>query len=202
MISVLKTLGSKSLVFLVVFALLLTGVPDLVGAAGGSYSLNFSAANPADDGTTYPKVTPDQQAPVWGRADDDPLANSDFGSPKDSVESLMPKDMMLGQIVPYDILISVNGSTEPENGVIEFSAYWLTKTTNGGDFGYDPTYMVYGAFVKAADPAHSEIGGTPATVDHSLSHSSLAFAGTNNEQIQGTIRVTGLDDGDSVVVQV
>ena len=67
---------------------------------------------------------------------------------RDAVTSLMPKDMMLGQVVPYELVIEVKGSTEPEGGVITVNPHWLAKTTNGGDFGFDcTTYGLIAAFV-------------------------------------------------------
>jgi hypothetical protein len=136
-------------------------------AAGGSYSLDWSAADPAVNNApyvpTYNKVPPAAlacPAPSGsaGRAAD-PLANAVFGNPKDAVESLAPPDMALGQIVPFEVEIRVSGSTAPENGVILFSPYWLTKTTSGGNFGYDPAYLVYCAFVDTADAATIDPGG-------------------------------------------
>src|SRR5690554_4720213 len=63
----------------------------------GSYSTAWLAADPTD----YERYYPGQLAPVFGRAND-PLANADYA---DGVPSLEPKDMMLGQIVPYEVEI-------------------------------------------------------------------------------------------------
>jgi hypothetical protein len=107
--------------------------------------------------------------------------------------------MALGQIVPFQVEITVNGSTTPENGIIEFTPYWLAKTTSGGNFGFDPNYKVIAAFVDAADPGTSDPGNN-AKVDSF--NSSIAFAGTNDEQIQSNIRVSGLENGDKVIVEI
>ncbi len=57
-----------------------------------------------------------------------PVRNPAFGAPgieprwtrsdKDAVESLSPDDMVLGQIVPFELIITVNGDTMPEDGSI------------------------------------------------------------------------------------
>lgn len=178
-------------------------------ALGGSYSIKWAAADPAENRgpylPTYPKWEPsDVTHPVIGRQND-PLpdavaygptnASSDF----DAVESLMPKNLALGQIVPFEAIISVSGSTAPENGTIVFNAEWLTKTTNGGDFGFDPNYGVIGAFVDYGDAGTIDPGGN--AMVSSLDWS-IVNTGTSNEAIVGEITVTGLDDGDTVVVEL
>jgi hypothetical protein len=176
----------------------LTGVVGTmapVQAAGGAYTLNWTAADPKVNNApylpTYNKVPPAALAcPMpsgsTGRAAD-PLANAVFGNPKDSVESLAPANMALGQIVPFEVKISVSGSTAPENGVIRFTPYWLTKTTSGGDFGYDPSYRVYCAFVDTADTASIDPGAN-AKVDSYTT--TIANNGTWQEKIPGTIQVS------------
>ncbi len=198
---------------LLVLAIILSNVWQVfavaqpVYATGGSYSLDWTAADPAVNKApylpTYTKVPPSSLACPTpsgsvGRAAD-PLANAVFGNPKDSVESLAPPSMALGQIVPFEVKISVKGSTAPENGVITFTPYWLTKTSSGQDFGYDPAYEVYCAFVDTADAAavdpgsNAKVGSWTDTVVNN---------GTSNEQIQGTFTVSGLDDGDTVIVEI
>jgi uncharacterized repeat protein (TIGR01451 family) len=167
-------------------------------AAGGAYNLNWTAADPAPNNApflpTYPKVPPSSLAcPTLSggvRRAGDPLANAEYGA---------PKDMALGQIVPLEVKISVSGSTSPENGVIQFSPYWLAKTTSGGNFGFDPADGVYCAFVDSADAATSDLGANAKVNSFT---STTAMAGTNNEQIQGTLQVSGLDNGDSVIVEI
>ena len=204
--------GLALLRVLMVIAMLISPFTPLIVAqpalaVGGSYNLNWTAAEPAvNKGSylpTYMKVSPTSLACPTpsgsvGRAAD-PLAHAVFGNPKDSVESLAPQDMALGQIVPFEVKISVSGSTAPENGVIQFTPYWLTKTTSGNDFGYDPAYEVYCAFVDAADAAAIDPGAN-AKVDSWTD--TVADTGTSNEQIQGTFQVSGLDDGDSIIVEI
>jgi hypothetical protein len=123
--------------------------------SAGTYTINFSAADPGDS-PTYPKVTPAQYgacpAPSGGsgRASD-PLADAIFGNPKNSVESMAPEDMVLGQIVPFELKIAVSGSTDPEGGRIQNVTDHSTVTTNAGAFGYDASFGVYCAFVDPAD---------------------------------------------------
>lgn len=174
---------------------------------GGTYTFDFSAADPTINKGPYPqtyeKLTPSEISSKLslinsGRARD-PLPDAIYGYPKDSVESLEPADMELGTVVPYEVKISVNGSTSPENGIINFTAFWLTKTTSGDDFGFDPNYKVLAAFVDYGDAASHDPGGN-ARVD-SFS-STVEKEGTSNEQIQGNIQVSGLDNGDTVIVEI
>ena len=170
-----------------------------VHAASGSYSLNFAAANPQD----YSPRSPSQlacPAPSGGTGRvADPLANAAFGNPKAYVESLTPKDLALGQIVAFEVRVGVSGSTAPENGAISVAADWLAKTTSGDDFGFDPSYGLYCAFVDTADTATTDPGHNAKVADYT---SATADAGTNNERIAGTVNLAGLDNGDSVVVEL
>ena len=173
--------------------------PAAVEAAGGAYSLNFAAASPLD----YPARSPAQLAcpspsGSSGRAAN-PLVDAAFGNPKSYVESLTPKDLALGQIVPFELKIDVSGSTAPEAGSISLSADWLAKTTSGDDFGFDTSHGLYCAFVDTADTATTDPGHNAKVASYS---SSTVGAGTSNERIAGSIDVSGLDDGDSVVVEL
>jgi hypothetical protein len=111
------------------------------------------------------------------------------------VESLMPEHLYLGQIVPFEIKISVSGSQAPEDGNITFTAGWSTETTSGGDFGYDKSIGVLAAFVDTGDGAHNDPSGD-------ASVSSFSWSIVNKNEIQGVFDITGLDDGDEVVVEV
>lgn len=138
--------------------------------SAGSYTIKWYAADPelnkAPYLPTYQKLTPSElPAPTAGlsggagRLDGSsvlPHAVA-YASPAtptnlDAVTSLSPKDLALGQVVPFEVEIAVSGSTTPENGVIQFTPYWSTKTTSGNNFGYDPAYQVYAAFVDTSDP--------------------------------------------------
>ena len=117
---------------LLAFAMLLTGFPDFVDAAGGAYSIKFYAAdatpNHAPYLPTYAKVKPAQRAPITSGRAADPIADAVAYGPTfsssnlDAVTSLAPEDLALGQIVPFEIEIKVDGDTAPENGVITFTA--------------------------------------------------------------------------------
>jgi hypothetical protein len=115
------------------------------------------------------------------------------------VTSLAPKDLALGQIVPFEVSVTFRGSTTPENGVIEFTGGWNTKTTSGGNFGYDPTYMVYCAFVDTADVGTIDPGNNAKVDSWTMT---LANPGTANEEIQGTFKVSGLDNNDRAILEV
>ena len=111
-----------------------------------------------------------------------------------SDESIQPKDMGLGQVVAFEFLISVSGSTSPENGVIDFVTDFATETSSGGAFGFDSNFGVYCAFVDPSDAANVGLDGDEKVTSFST--------GTSGTDIRGTVRVEGLDDGDKVVVEV
>lgn len=168
--------------------------------SGGDYSIGWSAADAKPNNApylpTYNKLYPAQLPAVWGRQTN-PLQHAVYGNPKDSVQSLQPADMMLGQIVPFELLVTVGGTGT--DGEILVTPYWLTKTTNGQDFGFDPAYMVYAAFVDYGDTANVDPQGD-ATVSGVTTN--LVYPNTSDEQIQGTLRISGLDGGDKVVVEI
>ena len=174
-------------------------------AVGGSYTLNWSAADPTVNKgpylPSYTKVPPAAlacPAPSGssGRASD-PMPNAIYAAPGgavDSVNSLTPSDMALGQIVPFEMLVTVGGSTAPENGAIQFTMGFSTQTTSNNAFGFDPAYAVYCAFVDAADAGTMDPGGN-AKVDSWTA----SLVGT---EIQGVFNLSGLDNGDKVVVEI
>ena len=202
---------------LLAIALLLSAIVAPVSFAqgpdsAGSYSIKWYAADP-EAGTgpflpTYIKMPPGSlscPAPSGGlgRASA-PLANAQayaapaISSNRDAVTSLNPKDMALCQVVPYFVEISVTGSTAPENGVITVNPDWLTKTTSGGNFGFDPAYGLYCAFVDTADPFHVDPGNNAKVDSYGYT---ITGAGGSNETIAGTIQVSGLDNGDKIIVE-
>src|SRR5438094_410995 len=107
--------------------------------------------------------------------------------------------MAFGQIVPFEMVIQVSGGAGPERGTIEFTAAWSTYTTSNNRFGYDTNYMVYCAFVDAADPGSIDPNNNARVESYS---SVVINPGTIDERIQGTFRVSGLDSGDRVVVEI
>ena len=171
---------------------------------GGAYSLNFAAADPSIDASSDSFST-DLSAPS-GRANGNsliPVAQFNDGISDVRVESLAPQDMALGQIVPFETKIIVNGDVTPENGVITFVIGWNTLTTNSGDFGYDALpddigYGVYGAFIDTGDGAHDET--TAPQIYGNATVSSFQWSLINGE-IVGIFTVSGLDDGDTVVLE-
>jgi uncharacterized repeat protein (TIGR01451 family) len=190
--------------------------------SGGSYSIKWYAADPAVDSgpylPTYTKISPTSYLdagfiyPIGSAAlaITNPLYNAvAYASPpipsnRDAVTSLAPKNMALGQIVPFEVEIDVLGSTAPENGAIEFTTDWLTKTTSGDNFGFDPNYKIIAAFVDKGDPLYVDTSGagTNGLATVSSFTSTVVNLNTNNEQIQGTFKISGLDDGDKVIVEI
>jgi hypothetical protein len=107
--------------------------------------------------------------------------------------------MALGQVVPFEAVIGLSGAPGPERGTIEFSASWATHTTSNDRFGFDTNYMVYCAFVDTGDPGFIDPNNNARV--QSIS-STLINQGTIDEQIVGTFRVTGLDVGDQIPVEI
>ena len=184
-------------VLFVICALLfapLAGFLD-TSAVGGSYSIDFAAADP----DIYIPPIPFPGGPICPTGTgSDPIPDAYYTNPTTGsdewVKSLAPENMALGQIVPFEIKITVSGSTTPENGQIEFTAGWETVTTNGGLFGYDDSDGEICAFIDTADGAHNDPGDN-ATV--------TTFSDVNpGTEIQGTFSIGGLDDGDVVIVEV
>jgi hypothetical protein len=174
------------------------------------YDLKLYVADP-DSGTgpyspTYLKFAPSSlpcpdEARLTGRALD-PLRNAVAYAPSgqlDALTSIGNVPMAFGQIVPYEAVIQVSGGAGPERGTIEFTADWSTYTTSNNRFGYDTNYMVYCAFVDAADPGSIDPNYNARVESYS---SKVINRGTIAEQIQGTFRVSGLDSGDRVVVEI
>jgi hypothetical protein len=171
---------------------------------GLAYQIDFAAADP--DLYTTPIPYPEKFALddiIVGRGNgEDSISFAKFndgsstgGDSNVKVESLMPETMYLGQIVPFEIKITVTGLEAPEDGNIQFTAGWSTETTSGGDFGYDKTIGVLAAFVDTGDGAHNDQGenATVSWFDWSI---------VDDNEIQGVFNITGLDDGDEVVVEV
>lgn len=111
---------------------------------------------------------------------------------------MAPADLALGQVVPFEVEITVSGDTTPEDSVTSFTGGWNTKTSNGEDFGYDPKYMVYSAFVDTSDNGTRD-NGKLAKVD---SFTSTLTGSGAKEEIKGTFAVSGLDDGDNIIVEI
>ena len=202
-----RTKYSLMLTLILSTAILMSIVPFEAQASGGSYTLKWYAADPSLNNApylpTYTKLTPASLAPPGpdGRYAD-PLANAVAYGPTssslDAVTSLAPRDMALGQVVPYEMVITVSGSTAPENGTIQFVTTFNTNTTSGGNFGFDPAYMIYSAFVDTAD------AGTIDPLNNSKvdNFTSTIIGSGSSQQIQGTFNVSGLDNGDRVVVEI
>jgi hypothetical protein len=177
------------------------GQRSLKQATGGlAYKIDFAAADPdlyiPADVPPYPEIYNAPDKLIIGRGDGSiPFAKFNDGTDV-KVESLMPEDLYLGQIVPFEIKISVSGLEDAEDGTMQFTAGWSTETTSKGEFGYDYlTYGVLAAFVDTGDGAHNDPGGD-ATV------SNFTWTWENDDEIQGVFDIEGLDEGDVVVVEV
>ncbi len=175
------------------------------------YSIKWYAADP-DVKTgpyqpTYIKLAPinlecPEGARLSGRAIDplrDAVAYSAPGGQLDALTSLGGEPMALGQIVPFEAVIEVSGGPGTERGTIEFTSSWSTHTTSNDRFGYDTNYMVYCAFVDFADPGTRDPNANAKVESF---QSTLVNMGTIDEKIQGTFRISGLESGDRVVVEI
>src|SRR5206468_11574667 len=117
----------------------------------------------------------------------------------DALTSLGGEPFSFGQIVPFEVVIGLSGSPGPERGTIEFTAGWSTHTTSNDKFGFDKNYMVYCAFVDTYDPGAIDPDNNARVESFSAV---LVNENTVDEQIKGTFRVSGLDVGDQVVVEI
>ena len=117
----------------------------------------------------------------------------------DALTSLGGAPMAFGQVVPYEVVIGVSGNQGAGHGTVEFTIDWSTYTTSNDRFGFDTNYMVYCAFVDTADPGTINPNHYAKVQSYS---SKLVNAGTVSEAIEGTFRVSGLDVGDQVVVEI
>src|SRR4029453_12701188 len=127
------------------------------------------------------------------------MASAVLGNPRDAVTSLAPRDMALGQIVPFEVEIKVTGNTSPEAGKIQIVGRWNTKTTSGNNFGYDPSFGVYCAFIDTADTDNVSLAAS--TRVDSFSSTTIGVGGSN-EQIQGRVDVSGLVSGETAVLEI
>ena len=161
-------------------------VTDFTDSAG-SYSIDYSAYDPNSYNFKLP-VNYTGNIPT-GRANN-PMPNTNSGQ---TVEAVNPKGLALGQIVPFEAKITVNGSTSPENGTINMTFSWDTGGVS--DFGFDSNYKVFAAFVDYGDAGNVD-PEQDATVTN-ITNSPL-----NGTLIQETVTVTGLDSGDTIIVEI
>jgi hypothetical protein len=173
---------------------------------GLAYQIDFAAADPDlyMPKVPYPEDFPEADL-IIGRGYGETESGIKFAKFNDGsstggdanvkIESLMPRDLYLGQIVPFEIEITVTDLEAPEDGDFQFIAGWSIITTSGGAFGYNETIGVLAAFVDIDDGAHIDPG-------NDASVSSFSWSIVNDDEIQGVFDMTGLDSGDVVVVEV
>src|SRR6058998_376363 len=189
---------------------ILSTVTNVDALIGGQYDLKFYVADP-DSGTgpyapTYLKLGPGSlpcpdSARLTGRALD-PLRNAvayATNGQLDALTSIGNASMAFGQIVPFEMVIQASGGPGPERGTIEFTSTWSTYTTSNNRFGYDTNYLVYCAFVDAADPGSIDPNNNARVESY---RSAVISPGNIDERIQGTFRVSGIESGDRVVVEI
>jgi hypothetical protein len=175
------------------------------------YLIKWYAADPdlntGPYAPTYVKLAPaslpcPESASLTGRALA-PLRNavaySAPGGQLDALTSLGGEPMALGQLVPFEAVIEVSGGPGPERGTLEFTSSWSTHTTSNDRFGYDTNYMVYCAFVDFSDPGTLDPNANARVESF---HSTLLNPGSIDEKILGKFRISGLESGDRVVVEI
>jgi hypothetical protein len=217
-------LNIVTILLLLGFSFGLVGEFTPVKAAGGAYTIKFSAAQSEDyvPGIPYPELVYPYPLTVQdggdGRYEGDEWIDQAYytipGGTKASVESINPYGMALCQVVPFEFEITVSGDTTPENGVISITAGWSTETTSGGLFGYDETvnaipepddpdpekYGIIAAFIDIDDGSYTD------PLENARVDSYTTFiqdpAPSKKGEIQGTFIVSGLDNGDKVVMEV
>ncbi len=175
--------------------------------AAGSYQIKWYAADPAVNSApflpTYNKVAPSGLQPYPSGRANDPLRNAvafgPTGSTLDALTSLEPEYMALGQVVPFEVVITVTGSTAPEGGTITFQSEWAARTSSNGNFGFDPTYGLIAAFVDYGDAGSIDPGANATVSSFSWVR---ADQGTKDDRTLGTVTLTGLNDGDQVIVEL
>ncbi len=196
----IRSIPSTMLILILCMSVFMSMAPTVAQADGGDFSITHRAADPVD----YPHILPGTViAPIGNGTTPDALNLAEYGdAPGDSVTSLAPKNIALGQIVVYEYLIEAKSTlpaTDP--GIINFTYYWDAETENNGDFGYDENYGVIGAFVDTSDDGNLNLDG-----DENIS--AFSWSGIQNDAdplidtIHGTFTVTGLDANDKVVVEV
>lgn len=170
-------------------SLLSISFSDNALATPSAFNLNFQVANPEN----FNRVTPSQlncPTPGGGTASN-PIVGADFAS---SLNSYSSSALGLGQIVPFQVKIKVDGDTTAENGTITSSMQWNTKTSSNKNFGYDATHGVYCAFIDTGDSSNVGLDGNE--------NVSFASSITGGGDIQGDFTLSGLNDGDTVVLEI
>lgn len=151
------------------------------------YRLNFCTYNPDN----YDFKLPTDYNTRPSSSVNNPMQVKDL---YDTKESLEPEKLALGQIVPFVVQVDVNGSTGDKSGTINLTCEWDTLTSSKSNFGFDPDYMVYAAFVDTGD-SRSIDTGTQAAVTEFTSV-------MDGSCIKGDFQVSGLDNGDRIIVEM
>ena len=166
--------------------------------AGGDYSIDYSAYDPEfylrRTVTAFPKSG---YFPLEGNIIS-PLGSGGtdgYTMHTHTVESLNPQFLGLGQIVAFEFYISADAGGACVNDKISFGGEWSTETQNGGNFGFDPAYMVIAAFVDPSAETEYHDGGTQASAR-------ILSNVVNGTDIEALFEVSGLDPGDKFPVEV
>ncbi|MGQ9676482.1 MAG: DUF11 domain-containing protein, partial [Chloroflexota bacterium] len=146
------------------------------------YHIYYRAADPDTYGTYFP---PGPSS----------IPGEDYST---SVTSLAPKELVLGQIVVFYVKLEATDRA-PSSQSISYKVQWCTKTTSGGDFGYDESYGVINAFVDTGDSHYS--GDLSESVSYSWSIDPNG-CGSGNPAIVGQFTVSDVDRYEAIVVDM
>ncbi|GJM61278.1 hypothetical protein PEDI_18300 [Persicobacter diffluens] len=156
--------------------------------ASGDYTLDFSAYDPA----IYDRIMYDPQNNYPSGRIVSPLGNTNHSQ---TIESLQPPFLGLGQIVAFEYQIRVDANGACSNDQIRINGEFLSVTTNGHPFGFDKNAGLIAAFVDA--------GTDPGLIDNGTSASVSNFSWLlNGNTIETTVDITGLDPGDEIIVEL
>ena len=191
---------------LILLFIVVTAVPT-VFAAGGDYSdMDFAAADPLLYDPIFPQQFssgPPTQPPTpvvlptagttfpSGRFDGASELPGAEGGQGSTVESLEPRDLALGQIVPFELRVDTS-STVPDGDCFTFIAGYETVTTPGDAFGFDEEWGMVAAFVDSSDPTNTDPTAT-------VNMASWELVGT---EIQATVEVCDVSPDSTIVVEM
>ncbi|MGM0626469.1 MAG: hypothetical protein ACQES0_11350, partial [Bacteroidota bacterium] len=158
--------------------------------AGGDYAIDFSAYDPEYyDRVCYADGS--ISTPIMGNLPASPLNSTDHNN---TVESLMPEHLGLGQIVAFEYYVRADASGACSNDMIRIDGEFLTVTTNGGAFGFDGNLGVIAAFVDASGSSVTDNGALASVNNFTWS--------LNGDKIESSVYITGLDPGDEITIEV
>ncbi|MEX0983448.1 MAG: CARDB domain-containing protein [Actinomycetota bacterium] len=110
------------------------------------------------------------------------------------VESLEGEDFACGDLVVFFTAITVDpGSGE---GAVDLDYTFAGQTTSGSHVGYDDLVSVS---INDPDTGNENLDGDESASIQSESH--IGFGGAGNDRVEATIRVSGVDAGEQIILR-